>query len=420
MNENELFDVMDFQRQMYEEAMGIKRFKTVDGETLMNKQIPPLEYVVEEILPYGMTIFAGDSKSGKSILTLNLCVAVSKGEKFLGYPTKQGTVLYLALEDNERRLQSRAMMMTDDLTDKFHFTNDRYQINNGLIDAMENFVSQYPDTVLIAIDVLEYIRSDSTGGNVYKEDYKDMIPLHDFANRHNLSLLIVHHTRKQDSCDELKKSSGSTGIVGAADNFILLSRPKRTERKAKLFCSGRDIADKEIELILGDNLLWEMQNEEEYIEKSCDPVVILVWKYVLSQMVENCTPGRLQYGCTATELSCAIKEIFDEDIPSNVITKRLTHNHSDLAKFGMTFKSTRTRKSRRLEFEIATERLRRLKITLGQLPEEIRDDAERDESDGVTVCDGVELICHKVEKRTRKNIVTAVSSSQKNCHAVTE
>ena len=31
-----------------------------------------------------------------------------------------------------------------------------------------------PDTVLIAIDVLEYVRPSSRGGNLYKEDYADM------------------------------------------------------------------------------------------------------------------------------------------------------------------------------------------------------------------------------------------------------
>ena len=84
-----------------------RRFHTVDGDTIMNKQMPPLQYAIAEILPAGLTLFSGDSKVGKSMMALNMCVAVSKGEDFLGFPTTRGTVLYLALEDTESRIQRR-------------------------------------------------------------------------------------------------------------------------------------------------------------------------------------------------------------------------------------------------------------------------------------------------------------------------
>ena len=75
-----MFDSFDFdeeQRRIKEELLGIKRFNTVDGETLMNKQIDHKEEIISSILPVGLTLLAGAPKAGKSFFTLNLCIAVA-------------------------------------------------------------------------------------------------------------------------------------------------------------------------------------------------------------------------------------------------------------------------------------------------------------------------------------------------------
>ena len=69
-----MFDSFDFdeeQRRIKEELLGIKRFKTVDGETLMNKQIDHKEEIISSILPVGLTLLAGAPKAGKSFFTLS-------------------------------------------------------------------------------------------------------------------------------------------------------------------------------------------------------------------------------------------------------------------------------------------------------------------------------------------------------------
>ena len=58
------------QQDFLDEAAGVRRFHTIDGETMMDKQIAPLEFVVAEILPYGTTVLAGPSKAGKSFFPL--------------------------------------------------------------------------------------------------------------------------------------------------------------------------------------------------------------------------------------------------------------------------------------------------------------------------------------------------------------
>ena len=73
----------------------MKTLKTVNGETLMNTYIPPIEFVVDGLISQGLHILSGKPKIGKSWLALLLCLKVATGEKFWNFETKQGTTLYL-------------------------------------------------------------------------------------------------------------------------------------------------------------------------------------------------------------------------------------------------------------------------------------------------------------------------------------
>ena len=59
-------------------------------------------------------MFGGAPKVGKSWMVLLLALQVAKGEPLWNLPTKQGTVLYLALEDSQSRLQDRLNRLTDE------------------------------------------------------------------------------------------------------------------------------------------------------------------------------------------------------------------------------------------------------------------------------------------------------------------
>ena len=411
-----------------DEAAGVRRFHTIDGETMMDKQIAPLEFVVAEILPYGTTVLAGPSKAGKSFFTLNMCLSVAKGEPFLGFPTKKGTVLYLGLEDTEGRIQRRALTMGDDMPKEFHFTNEIYKIDDGLIPALEDFMATHPDTVLIAIDVLEYIRPATRGGNLYKEDYADMAPLHQFTQRHKVALVLVNHTNKRNGSDPFDASTGSTAIVGAADGFMLLRRPKRTERRAVLYCSGREVKDKEIELRLGDDCVWRVNDSTVYVPEELNPTVRAVYLYVCfcTDLVES-----RQFECSPSALAESIKQSLDIEIPANMFAKHLTLYHHQLEQLGICFKSKRTNKSRLLSFVPNDPRLRRTKAVCDSLPESIEDTLtvpEIEESDSVTAQERVEASCHEEgvlcfsvsHRKSRTERVTAGNQCVNSCHAVTQ
>lgn len=349
-----LYEQDETTKRWLDEARGIKRFYTVDGETLMNKQINHKEHIVSDVLPVGLTLLAGAPKAGKSYFTLSLCIAVAKGESILGFPTKKGTVLYLSFEDTEDRIQARAMQLTDDIPSNFHFTNQVFKIDEGLIGALEDFISSHTDTVLIAIDTLNYIRPESKTSNLYEKDYNDLIPLHKFTQAHNVSLLIVHHTRKIQDGDQYNAASGSTALVGAVDNYWLLLRPKRTERLGKLFISGRDVVDREIELQLDDNCVWQVSDGTKYSPEELNLTVKSTQLYLFFH-TNIITDG--EYSCSASELSECIKDKLDIDIPANMIKKNLVRYHEQLSKIGLRFESVRTNAQRILKFTLNDEEI---------------------------------------------------------------
>jgi len=79
----------------------------VTARALKRTVFKPITWVVADLIPEGLTVFAGKPKLGKSWLMLQTAFAVSTGGYILDQKVAQGDVLYCALEDSERRLQAR-------------------------------------------------------------------------------------------------------------------------------------------------------------------------------------------------------------------------------------------------------------------------------------------------------------------------
>jgi archaellum biogenesis ATPase FlaH len=219
-----------------------KVFQTIDGNSLMAQEYEPLQFSIEKILPHGLFIFAGSPKVGKSWLTLDMCQAVSTGGKLWDFTATPGEVLYLALEDKFSRLQGRLKQMKADHQDisRLHLTTASFGIENGLLEQIHNFIAAYPATNLIAIDTLERIRDGERDRDIYSCDYSDMTKLREITDKHKVTLILIHHTRKMYDPDPLNTVSGSTGLVGAVDGAFVLIKNKRTGNNAKLTISNRD------------------------------------------------------------------------------------------------------------------------------------------------------------------------------------
>ena len=85
-----------------------QHIQLINAQELRRKVFAPVIWAVDGFLPAGLSILAGGPKVGKSILALHLSVGVAIGGCVLGKIfVQQGDVLYLALEDTQRRLQER-------------------------------------------------------------------------------------------------------------------------------------------------------------------------------------------------------------------------------------------------------------------------------------------------------------------------
>ena len=220
--------------------------------------------IIDGLLYPGTYLFAGAPKVGKSFLMAQLAYHVSMGLPLWGYPVHKGTVLYLALEDDHRRLQGRLYRMFGmDGTNDLLFAIYAKQLGLGLEEQLKKFVRQHPDTKLIIIDTLQKVREVGGDKYSYANDYEVVGKLKRLADDCGICLLLVHHTRKQQADDKFDMISGTNGLLGAADGAFLLQKEKRTDGSAILDVAGRDQQDQRMYLTKDkERLVWELERLE--------------------------------------------------------------------------------------------------------------------------------------------------------------
>ena len=250
------------------------------------KSRPP---IIDGLLYGGAYILAGAPKIGKSFLVAQIAYHISTGKKLWDYEVHQGTVLYLALEDDYQRIQSRMFMMygVED-SSNLYFATAANKIGNGLDEQLEFFINEHPDTKLIIIDTMQKIREVGGEAYSYASDYEIIGRLKQFADKHCICVLIVHHTRKQPAGDTFEMISGTTGLLGCADGSLLMQKKKRTALEATIDVVGRDQQDQILYLIKDPNTqIWNLdRTETELHREPPDPVLEAVARLVTSEQPE--------------------------------------------------------------------------------------------------------------------------------------
>ena len=243
---------------------------------LYDRVYEPKAPVVDGLLYPGTYIFAGSPKVGKSFFMAQLAYHVAAGIPLWEYPVRQGSVLYLALEDDYARLQKRLYRMFGvESSDSLYLVTESGTVVDGLEAQMEQFITRHPDTLLIIIDTLQRIREIGGEQYSYAKDYELIKLLKVFADTHSICFLIVHHTRKMEAEDSFDMISGTNGLLGAADGAFVLKKKKRTDRTAVLSIVGRDQQDQELSLEFDqERCFWKFVSAEtEPWKEPLDPVL---------------------------------------------------------------------------------------------------------------------------------------------------
>lgn len=250
-------------------AVAPPMLSTISAATLQGKDIPPIRWIVENLIPAGLNILASPPKYGKSWAVLDLGLSVTAGGRFLGYQTNPCEVLYLALEDSERRLKSRMIKLLagKNAPAGFHFATAAHDMDNGLFDELEGFLKTHPKTGLIIIDTLQRVRGAVHGKEgAYAADYREVGGLKAFADGHGIAILLVHHLRKMaDDSDPFNRISGTNGLMGAADTALVLTKGKRGDENATLSIVGRDVESSDMVLRFNkDTCRWENLGDADW------------------------------------------------------------------------------------------------------------------------------------------------------------
>ena len=249
-----------------------KKLQVIDGETLMDLRLEPTRFCVDTLLPQGVCMLSGAAKIGKSWMVLDWCVRIAKGEPVWNLSTHRGSVLYLALEDRMSRIQDRLNLLTDEVPGNTYFAVAAERLDSGLCDQIRDFVEDHPDIVLVAVDIFQQIRT-SREDSSYANDYEDIGQLKALADELGITVLLVHHNRKMRDSDPLNNPSGTTGISGALDTILVLDRSKREEDCATLYCTGRDVPTRQLDLRMksGDTCAWELLSDSLEQPEKCLP-----------------------------------------------------------------------------------------------------------------------------------------------------
>jgi hypothetical protein len=240
---------------------GLKSAADLDGMTFN-----PLVEHVPSLVVEGFGILAGSPKVGKSWLAVAIALACAQGGVALnGIPVKPRHVLLLALEDGDRRLQSRMRRLNGDqpLPQRLTYLTE---VAPGLVAAtITAWLKLHrgdQNSPLIILDTLGKARPQrKPGDDPYIADYLlgtwikntvDTVP--------GAALLAIHHTRKTGAEDWLDTLSGTQGIAGSADYVLVLTR-KRKSDDGLLAVTGRDIVENEYAMSV-DNGIWRIDGSD--------------------------------------------------------------------------------------------------------------------------------------------------------------
>ena len=264
----------------------------ISADKLQHKDFPPIKWAVEGIIPEGLTIFAGDPKAGKSLAAVDICSAIASGTQALGKcDCVAGDVVYISLEDPERRVKERIKQQCDRWPSTFHLvTGGIPHVGEEFYKILDEIMLLWPDNRAIIIDTMQFIVPPKQRGvDDYSHYYKVLDPLHRWSIENHVAVVLITHKTKaatQNGDNLFSGIIGSVAIQGTADALIILQRnhlkkqDKDTEyAEGFLHVTGRDLENSSFSLEFDDDgVRWSMIGEMTGREITGNPNWMIIFE----------------------------------------------------------------------------------------------------------------------------------------------
>lgn len=231
---------------------------------LTDEERKPPEFIVDGMIPCGLSFLSGPPKARKTFLALQMAAAVATGSPFLGRKTKKCDVVYLDLEGSKSRVSTRSDRMTIQIPRNVYITNRvQKKLSDGLVEELRKLHRERPQIRLVIIDTYSRARGNVKGGgaNAYDQDVAFLEPVQQMAIEENIAILFIHHDKKGAGfmADSFERLSGTMGISGSADAVLnLILDGKRFDGKATLEFTPRDAKGGEVNLVFDERFCeWQ-------------------------------------------------------------------------------------------------------------------------------------------------------------------
>lgn len=234
-------------KEVMQHSKAVKPLKSVTAAQIEDSKLQPPPFIIDGILPAGMTIFAAPPKTGKSWFCLDMACSIATGQPFLGRRCTPGTVLYLDLESKDYRVQDRLKKAGLTGPENLHLVFESERLNGGLLEQLATWKDQHPDTTVVIVDTLGRVKGvQAKNSDAYTADTVSLAPLQAWALNNGVALICVTHLRKTGSAryeadtDPFERITGSNAQFGVADTAWIIAG-KRGSDEMRFVASGRDI-----------------------------------------------------------------------------------------------------------------------------------------------------------------------------------
>lgn len=271
-------------------ANGKARFQRTNTNTILATEFEPIRWIVPDYVPEGFSVLAGRQKLGKTWLAIDWALAMTTGGVAMGVvPVEPGNVLYIDMENGQRRIQRRIRALypsAENLPDlsRLEWQNDAPALDKGFLALLDDWRLSVDKPRLVVIDVLQRIKPiGNAARNSYENDYSAWAPLQAWAMEHGIAVVGLHHTRKGGADDPLEALSGSKGLSACADTTLVLDRDGNG---ITLFVRGRDVEERESSLIFTAGV-WTLTGDAAEVRRTSERNGILT---VLTDATEPMSP----------------------------------------------------------------------------------------------------------------------------------